>query len=249
MSSLAARMIEARLALALLTRLPAGNLPDDTPRIALAAWAFPLVGALVGALGGVVFCVAGTFLPALAAALLAVATTIGLTGALHEDGLADVADGFGGGGTRARKLEIMRDSRIGSYGVVALVLVLGLTASAIAAAPTSASTILLFAAIGAISRAAMALPMCLVPPARDDGLGKGAVLTMGWRIWTALLFAVLSALLTDARLLIAAFAATGFMVWWMKRQIGGQTGDTLGATQKVTECACWLVAAAQMNAS
>lgn len=249
MSALRARLTEAQLALVLLTRLPAGRLSDDCPNTSAAAWAFPLVGALVGLITGAVYLAASLALPPLAAALLSVASGVALTGALHEDGLADLADGFGGGTTRDQKLEIMRDSRIGSYGVVALILVMGLIASAIASAPAHASTLAVFIAIGAISRAAMTLPMALLPPARADGLGQGAALSPGRVLWTAIALAILVALATDPRLLIATAATTALMLWLAKRQINGQTGDVLGATQKLNECACWLTAAAYINAS
>ena len=99
----------------ILTRLPAGRIEGNAPPIANAVWAFPLIGALVGLIAGAVFTLAITInLPAFAAALLALASAALVTGGLHEDGLADTADGFGGGQTLSRKLEIMRDSRIGS---------------------------------------------------------------------------------------------------------------------------------------
>lgn len=117
----------------LLTRLPAGkSVSLDNSTVARAAWIFPVVGLLVGATGGGVFMLASHLgLGIASAALLAMGTQVLLTGALHEDGLADTADGFGGGRGRERKLEIMRDSRIGTYGVVALVLVLSLRFTAL----------------------------------------------------------------------------------------------------------------------
>ncbi|MEK9968269.1 MAG: adenosylcobinamide-GDP ribazoletransferase, partial [Ferrovibrio sp.] len=109
-----------RLALMLLTRLPlSGGKVTDTAggAVARAAWAFPLVGLLVGAAGGGMFMLASYLgLGMGSSALLAMGSQVLLTGALHEDGLADTADGFGGGRSRERKLEIMRDSRIGTYG-------------------------------------------------------------------------------------------------------------------------------------
>ena len=89
---------DLRLAVMLLTRLPAGKLSDPAPSFAQAAWAYPVVGGSVGALSGAVFCAAGWLgVPGLAAALLAIGVAVLATGAMHEDGLADVADGFGGG--------------------------------------------------------------------------------------------------------------------------------------------------------
>ncbi|MCV6593247.1 MAG: adenosylcobinamide-GDP ribazoletransferase [Silicimonas sp.] len=246
MSWAAARRDEAHLAFVLLTRLPLGRLRAPVPSTAQAAWAFPLVGLVVGAIGGAVYLAASTFLPAILAAILALATQIATTGALHEDGLADVADGFGGGTSRDRKLEIMRDSRIGSYGVVALILALALIALAMAEAAPSFAT---FAAIGAISRAAMLLPMAFLPPARADGLGRMAALPPGPRLATGLAIAAIAAVFTLPLFLLAAGLAVMLMQAQAKRQIGGQTGDVLGATQKLAECACWLTAAANFGIS
>ena len=248
MSAVRARLSEAQLALVLLTRLPAGRLPNPAPSTAAAAWAFALVGALVGAMSGLIYLAAGAVLPPVTAAILAVTTAILITGALHEDGLADVADGFGGGTSIPKKLEIMRDSRIGSYGVVALILTIGLIASAIATQKPTLSTLLIFATIGALSRAAIILPMVILPPARPEGLGHGAKATLDWRIWTTLGLAACIALFSMPALLIPATLAAALTTWVAHRQIGGQTGDVLGATQKLSECACWLMIAAQINA-
>src|SRR5579862_1616236 len=105
-------------ALTFLTRLPTGRAAANAPlsRLADTSWAFPLVGLVIGAIGGIAYAIASALaLPALAAALIAIAATALVTGGLHEDGLADTADGFGGGATRELKLEIMRDSRIGTF--------------------------------------------------------------------------------------------------------------------------------------
>ncbi len=239
-----ARLEELQLGFALLTRLPPGRLSDTLPSIAEAAWAYPVIGAFVGLVSGAIYVGTGQVLPTLPAALLAVGAGVLLTGGLHEDGLADVADGFGGGGDVERKLEIMRDSRIGSYGVLAIVLIIGLTASAISAARPALEVLPVFAAIGALSRAAMLFPMATLAPARNDGLGQKAALPRGWRLWVGLFSAALLALIvTPALILAAAFAAIA-MVATARNQIGGQTGDVLGATQKLSECACWLTIAA-----
>lgn len=226
----------------ILTRLPVGRIEGTVPPLAATVWAFPLVGAVVGAISGAVFAAAaGLGLPSLAAALLALATAALVTGGLHEDGLADTADGFGGGRTVSRKLEIMRDSRIGSYGVLALIFTLGLTASAMA----EAATFLGFAAIGAASRTAMLLPMVTLDPARNDGLGHGARGTSGPPALLALVLAIL--LCAAAGVWAASFimlAAAIAVTVLARRQLGGQTGDVLGATQKLTECAGWLTMAA-----
>ncbi|MEM7719642.1 MAG: adenosylcobinamide-GDP ribazoletransferase, partial [Pseudomonadota bacterium] len=173
-----------------------------------------------------------------AAALLALSCGAILTGGLHEDGLADTADGFGGGRTITRKLEIMRDSRIGSYGVLALILVISTTAAAI----ETAGHIAAFVAIGAASRTAMLVPMLLLTPARSDGLGHGATLDWGRSTGAALVLTGTIALLTQAVLPTLAMLITALALSRLaQRQIGGQTGDVLGATQKVSECMGWLL--------
>src|SRR5689334_14895225 len=123
---------EFAIATALLTRLPVGAAVPADGAIAASGWAFPLVGAGIGGLCALAFLAAGLAGCSNAvAALLAVAAGIALTGAFHEDGLADTADGFGGGSGRDEKLAIMRDSRLGSFGGVALILSIGLRAAAI----------------------------------------------------------------------------------------------------------------------
>lgn len=240
--NLATRRAEAQLALMLLTRLPAGRIDGEAPPLGQAAWAFPMVGALVGAIAGGVFWVATVLgLPPLAAALLAIGASVLVTGGLHEDGLADMADGFGGGRDRARKLDIMRDSHLGSYGALALVLVIGLTASGISAAGGTG----LFIAIGALSRTVMLLPMMLLPPARTDGLGARAATPLNSAFWVAIGLAVFLAAASNAVWPgIFAVVVTLAVMALARHQIGGQTGDVLGATQKLAECAAWLSAAA-----
>lgn len=235
-------LAEAQLALMLLSRLPAGKITGDAPATGQAAWAFPLVGVLIGGLSGAVFWLASANgLPALAAALLAIGTAVLATGALHEDGLADVADGFGGGRDRTAKLEIMRDSRLGSYGAVALFLTLGLTASGIAEAGGFAA----FAAIGALSRTAMLMPMALLPPARADGLGAAAAgTTTGQLVVSAGLTVVIALPVLGPWPIFAAIVVALALAGVARHQIGGQTGDVLGATQKLAECTAWLGLAA-----
>lgn len=226
----------------MLTRLPAGHIEGRAPPLAQAVWAFPLVGALVGLIAGLVFLLAGWLgVPALAAALLALASGALVTGGLHEDGLADTADGFGGGQTVTAKLEIMRDSRIGSYGVLALIFVLALTATGIA----TGATLVAFVSIGAASRCAMLLPMALLKPARNDGLGRSASVTTGPPVWSALAITLALCLLGGTLIPTAIMLATALCITHLAhRQIGGQTGDVLGATQKLTECTGWLTLAA-----
>lgn len=241
-AGIALRLDELRLALMLLTRLPVGRIEGAAPSMAASAWAWPLAGVAVGAIAALVLALMqGLGLPPVPAALLALAVGAVATGAMHEDGLADLADGFGGGATRDRKLEIMRDSRIGSYGVVALALSLGFRTSAIAAlAPDGATWALI--GLAAISRAMLPAALVLMPAARGDGLGKAArgeetpalpALALG--VLFLLPLGLGAAIITLGAVALAA-GALGLLA---KRQIGGQTGDVLGAMQQAGEIAGW----------
>src|ERR1700761_6834116 len=142
--------------------------------MARAQRAFPLIGAIIGlAIGIVDRCLLAIGIPELAATALALGAGALLTGALHEDGLADVADGFGGGGDREKKLAIMRDSRIGTYGVLALLVSFVAKCSALASLPM-AEVIPALVAAHALARAVIPLVTINLPFARDDGLGKSA---------------------------------------------------------------------------
>ncbi|HTQ70374.1 MAG TPA: adenosylcobinamide-GDP ribazoletransferase [Acidocella sp.] len=242
------RVDEARLAFMLLTRLPMGRLAEAPP-LAACVWAYPVAGVVVGSLAGVAFSLAARAgLPPVAAGLIAIGAGALLTGAMHEDGLADLADGFGGGRTREHKLEIMRDSRIGSYGVIALVLALGLRAELLGALPVAGMAARL-AGLGALSRAMLPVVMLVLPPARAEGLGQAA----GSRVAKApvlagLALAMLFALALGGMAFVEVFAAmalvAAFMAGLAKRQIGGFTGDVLGAVQILAEIAGLCVLAA-----
>lgn len=237
---------DLHLALVFLTRLPLPSLPGDLPPLARTMWAFPLVGAVVGLLAGTAVAAAEAMgLTAGPASLLGIAVAVLVTGALHEDGLADVADAFGSGAPRARKLEIMRDSRIGTYGGVALVLALGLRWTALAdmLSPMAALGALVLA--HAFARASQPLTMTLLRPARADGLGASAgappaVVVVAAVVLAAGLAAVLAPdLWMD--LTAAMLAATLVLALLAQRAIGGYTGDVIGATTVVVEIAVLLV--------
>lgn len=239
------RADELKLAFMLLTRLPVRPIPGEAPAISASAWAWPIVGLVVGLLSALACGIALALdLPPSMASIVALTAGMLATGAMHEDGLADVADGFGGGHSRERKLEIMRDSRIGAYGAVALVLSQGLRAAGIAAVAASGTTLFTLVAVAAASRAVMPAALVLMPAARGDGLGHFAAGTdpVPARIAAAIGFACLLSLGIGAALVITcamAFAAFAFARIAL-RQIGGQTGDVLGAMQQVAECAGWL---------
>lgn len=224
-----------------LTRLPLPAAADGRFDLAGAVWAFPLVGAGIGAASGLVFASAWALgLPRPGCALLALAAGMLLTGALHEDGLADTADGFGGGGDLARKLAIMRDSRIGTYGVLALILATGLRAAALAGAGGPAAAVTALVVAHGASRAFVPLAMLLLEPARTDGLAASAGSPSERRAAVAAgLGAGLAFLLLGpgrgTLTLLAACVAVGMMLLAARRQIGGYTGDVLGSVQQVGE--------------
>jgi adenosylcobinamide-GDP ribazoletransferase len=223
-------------AFALLTRLPVAHWATAAPRRCV--WAYPLVGATVGLLGALV---AALPLPRVLAGFGSLAAMLVATGALHEDGLADTADGFLGGATRERRLAIMRDSRIGSFGAIALVLGIGIRAAAIAALPRGALFGAMIAA-AALSRAAMLIAPMLLIPARTDGLGVGlAAMPRDAASVGLALGGVVALLALPSRLAIgAAVLAIGIalaLAALARRWIGGYTGDVLGATSVVVECA------------
>lgn len=235
---LAARRAELGAALGLMTRLPLGRwpMPEAPEGFARAAWAYPLAGALAGWLaGGAQALLLWAGMPPALATAWALAALLLLTGALHEDGLADMADGFGGGRDRERKLAIMRDSRIGSYGALALLLSLGLRGAALALLASP----LAWAAAGALSRAALLLPLGLLRPARAEGLAAGlgrAGVPPGLALGVGLAFLLLPAGAALAATLAAALAGLG-VAWLARRQVGGHTGDILGACAVLAECA------------
>jgi adenosylcobinamide-GDP ribazoletransferase len=177
----------------------------------------------------------------LAAVLALLAATLA-TGALHEDGLADLCDGFGGGRDRARRLEIMRDSRIGSYGALALGFAVLIRVLALSSLSGSTGTLALIG-LSAVSRAPLPLALWLMPPARHDGLGRAAAGVGARRSLLAAGFGLgFFALCLPGALFalpVMALAAFGLARLAMAR-IGGQTGDVLGAMQVVTELVGWL---------
>lgn len=221
-----------------------------------ASRAFPLAGMVVTAPAAVILGLTlGARLEPLVAALLAYALIAMTTGALHEDGLSDAADGLGATRDRERALTIMRDSRIGSFGAAALILSYGLRASALAAVATvlgPLATLAAFLAVAALSRAAMVWHWRVLPPARTDGLA----VAMGGPDGASALFstvsaAVIAALLVGAAAgpvqalgaMAAAAAATAGFSRYVRSRLGGQTGDTIGATQQLSEIAALLALA------
>jgi adenosylcobinamide-GDP ribazoletransferase len=218
-------------------------------RGARAAWAFPLAGAVVGVVAGLAGKVALTLgLPPGVAAALALATLALATGALHEDGLADTADGLWGGADRARRLEIMKDSRIGTFGVLALMLV-GLTRwSALAALFAGGHVLAPMIGAAVVSRVPMVVMMQAMPPARDRGLSAAQGAPGVPAVWAALGLgaalglAALGGTVFPATLAVLAVCAA--LAAAARARIGGQTGDILGASQQLAEAAVLACAAA-----
>ncbi|MGZ2258436.1 adenosylcobinamide-GDP ribazoletransferase [Roseobacter sp. A03A-229] len=233
------------LAATLLSRMPLPRLPETAfARGAQASWAYPIAGAVLGAGAAcaAALCLA-LGLPAVFAAGVLLITLVLLTGAMHEDGLGDTADGFWGGFEPARRLEIMRDSQTGTYGILALILITGLRWSAYAALlPLGVLPVI---AAAALSRAAMPCLMAALPHARDDGLSKSvgrpdaptAVLGLG----IALVIAGLCVGGAAIGGLLAGLAVAALVGTLARAKIGGQTGDVLGAAQQLGEL-CTLAA-------
>lgn len=256
------------VALQFLTRIPVPGrwLAGTPPGPAWdAAWLndcvryFPLVGALVGAVGAVLLALAHALLPPTAAALIAVMGLIWLTGAFHEDGLADTFDGLGGSVSRARALEIMKDSRIGTYGALALGTVTALRVIVLAAL-LAHGVLLAGAALvmaHAVSRTASLVVMVSLPYAGDPEHAKAKPLAtqvpvgqLGWGL-VVLTFVLLAAIsvawsldrrapqwaVPMAALLGSGAVVAALMRRWLQLRLGGYTGDTLGATQQFSEVA------------
>jgi adenosylcobinamide-GDP ribazoletransferase len=248
-----ARLTELVLAFALLTRLPC---PRITPARLVATgeyvWAFPIVGFVVGTLSALALWLASSLgAGPSVAALAALSTSLLATGVLHEDGLADFWDGLGGGRTRARKLEIMRDSAIGSYGAAALFIGLALRWTALAglANPMHAAVALNLA--HTLSRAMLALVLEFGRPARKDGLAAATGGSWVGSAASVLVAAAIALLYADPNLalaaLLAAAAGVGGIAALAARYLGGYTGDVLGAAEQTAEALVLVVAAGLLS--
>lgn len=233
---------ELAAAFGLLTRIRLRWISGEAVPIAHCVWAFPLVGGVIGALGAAAYAVCSLAgIPPIVSAVWSLAAMVLLTGAFHEDGLADTADGLGGGRNRERKLDIMRDSRIGSFGAIALVLSFAARGAAIAALVQPLHVLVALTAAGALARAAIIVLMLILTPARADGLAAGLREVHVPRAITGLAIASLLTLLllqfpAAIRAIIGALIVALVVAWISRRQIGGYTGDILGASSVVAEC-------------
>lgn len=252
-----AAVAEFLAAIIFLTRVPVpwhGDWPADLNRRAL-VW-FPIVGALIGAVGGACYwiCSIAGLSPALAA-VVTVAGLTALTGALHEDGLADVADGFGGGKDRAAKLSIMKDSRIGTYGGMALILSVLARVAVLATLADPRTVALALIGAHAFSRGLLPAVRLWLPDARstgtvvDQGRPDRARALVGALIGFTLASSTLGKLdLESGMVSLTIIALSVGAVWAVaqlaRRQIGGVTGDVLGTAQQAAELVFLLAIAA-----
>lgn len=257
-------LIDTRSSVQFLSRLPfSASASDQLPDFKRSAYTFPIAGLIIAIPSALILYLgplAG--LPVAIVSILAVAAMVILTGALHEDGLADTADGFWGGHDKQRKLDIMRDSTMGTYGVLALVICLSLRIALIIAlleVTDGPAAALLLLAAASVSRGAILQPWLQLPAARDaisnntdntDSHGKltaGLSARYGSPDRQTLIYAMIAALpamfilFQFAGLLATCVALVGLQagVFLVKRtsmrHIGGHTGDTLGATQQISE--------------
>ncbi len=229
------------------TRINPGSRALQDRSLGEAIWAAPVAGLAVAVAGSLVYTIAYSIgLATLSAAFLSLGAMLIVTGCIHEDGLADVADGFGGGSTRERKLEIMRDSRIGTYGVAALIVTLGIKCFAMAQLVQPGALAAALIAAHVASRSFIPAFMMFVPSARQNGLSAGAGSVRQETALVALAFGLAGLLLLGT----AAAIATGLVLfcWFLVlrrltlQQIGGQTGDVLGALQQGGETIVLLAA-------
>ncbi len=248
-----------RTAVGFLTRIPMGETEGVLSRAV--GW-FPMVGAAIGLAQGAVLIGVGQVVDPLLAAALSVAVSTLITGAFHLDGIADVADAFGGGWTRAQRMDILKDSRLGTYGTATVVLVLVIEVAALATIVEQRPIEALAAVVcaHAVSRAAAVVTMKVARPATVDGLAAAYVAQVGP---TALALALsvagtvvastalvmhgdaVAVVVTGAAVVVAVAIATAAMIALANRKIGGITGDVLGSVQQLGALASLVMLAAR----
>ena len=246
---------ELKISLALLTRVPVGlAVTPGAESVARAALYFPVIGVGVGLLGGALLAL-GLWLelPSALAALLALVAMTALTGALHEDGLADTCDGFGLRHGKEQTLAIMRDSQIGTFGVLGLIFGIGLRWGALTAlagtGPVVAGVALVAAAT--VSRAVLPAAMHAVPHAREDGLSVGAGRPQFTRAALAAIIGLAVAIgcfgfATAMMAVLGVVIVAVLILYWAVVRLDGQTGDVLGALQQVAEITVLVTAVASL---
>jgi adenosylcobinamide-GDP ribazoletransferase len=229
-----------------LTRIPVGSDVAERDIAASVAW-FPVVGALVGLLSGAAYLLASQVWPPLVAAVLAVGVSIGVTGAFHEDGLGDTADAFGAASTGRDPLPVLKDPRMGTFGVVALVLAIGLRVALVGSLTPRAGAAALIAA-HTLARGVSAATV-VTSPSVGSGLGSSyATLAPRWRGIVALVLGLVIATACIGVAAPAALVVAGFAAWlearWADRALGGVSGDVLGTIEQTGEVVTLLVAVA-----
>ena len=257
MNELGARVrslpLDVRICLGFFSRLPLAGGNVKAPDFSRSAAGWPLAGAAIATGPAVLLWLAGVLqFPPVIAAALTIAAAAAICGGLHEDGLADAADGFGGGASRERKLEIMRDSRLGTFGALALIFSILVRVLALATIVSAGGAVIAFLGVAVISRSFAVWHWYALPAAREDGLAASTgqpdeqALTIAGGLGLAALAILLagsgmSAVLAVFLAALAVFAFTQLA----QRQIGGQTGDTIGAAQQVAEVALFVGLAAR----
>ena len=244
------------LAVHFLTRIPTPFDIDYSPeRLRDANRYYPLVGAIIGTVAAIAFFLANLALPILIAVLIATAATALLTGAFHEDGLADTFDGISGAYDRTKSLEIMHDSRIGTFGALALILVISLKVASLTAIADTATIITALIAAHIISRTSTVIVKATSTYARENGIAGPQDLPLRpinaiIAIITALLTLAAIALILNptAALLTIAGATIGHILIriYFQPRLKGHTGDTLGATQQITELSIYVALATSL---
>ena len=238
-----------------MTRFPLGRFAShDSNDLDASAAYFPAVGVVVGAMGALVYTLARTLWPTSVAVLLSMIATVYFTGGFHEDALADTLDGFGGGRTPARVLEIMKDSRVGSYALVGVALLLALKFATLFSIAESGATTVGRALVAAhvLARWSSAPLMATysyvrpestnVRPSAGGAFSRGITLPRAFAATLIAAVAVVVALGPTRAIVTAAVALLVTIVsgLWFKRRIGGITGDTLGAANQIVEIAVYL---------
>jgi adenosylcobinamide-GDP ribazoletransferase len=242
----------ARAAMGFLTRVPVGSFPYTKREWRWASAHFPLVGLLLGAVHAAIF-YAVSRAGSLVAAAVVVAASLLLTGAFHEDGLADTADALGGGYTRERVLEILKDSRVGAFGAAALVVALVLRVALLARLDACAPAAMIVTQCA--SRVPPIVLMVAMPYAQQDAVSRSKLVRRAGAAQAAVAIAVGVAAVVTATLVraisptgalgvgAASAVVTAVCGWRFHVRVGGVTGDFLGATQQVSECAMLLALA------
>jgi adenosylcobinamide-GDP ribazoletransferase len=235
-----------RAGVSFLTRLPVGRTVGEEDVAASIGW-FPVVGALVGALAGVVYIGASELWPPFVSALLAVGAGVAVTGAFHEDGLADTADAFGAASTGRDPHPAMKDPRVGAFGVVALVLGLGVRVAAVASLTPRVGLLALIAA-GALARGISAI-VVVTGRSAEEGLGAGYARLASRRrgvvaLGSGAVIATVSLGMTGLLAVGLAWLAAVAIARWATRVLGAVTGDVLGAIEQTGEVVALLVTVA-----